>query len=86
MSQFFLELIRDFSYLSAICPASAENKKNGKMKIPPLSTTSVPGSVPTLSASEKLMKIISAKRNTLSLNAPKNWTTNNGANRVDRNN
>jgi hypothetical protein len=33
---------RDRSYLSASCPAVAENRKNGRMKSAPLSMISVP--------------------------------------------
>ena len=37
-------MMRDFSYLSASCPAVAENRKNGRMKSPAHRFTSVPES------------------------------------------
>ena len=49
-----------FSYLSAIWPAVAENRKNGSMNIPPAMMTSTLLLMDVRSASVKAMKITSA--------------------------
>ena len=60
---------RDFSYLSASCPAVAENRKKGKMKTPPAIFTSV--SVESVKeAAPNANRMTSAFLKTLSFSAP----------------
>jgi hypothetical protein len=76
----------DFSDLSAICPAVAENKKKGRMKIP---GNKVARHAP-LSEVKSLVwntaMVMKAVLKTLSLSAPKNWVQKNGKKRFSRNN
>ena len=73
------------TYLSATCPAMAENKKNGAVKIQPAIGTSSSGSKPFMLSSCHVTKVISASFKNWSLNAPKIWAKNNGAKRRENN-
>ena len=72
-------MMRDFSSLSAICPAVAEKRKNGRMKMPPAGSPAVgrPRPAPAPNAN----RMTRAFLNTLSLRAPRNCVQKNGANR-----
>ena len=74
-------ITRVFSYLSASCPANAENKTNGKMNTAPAAFTSKFESIPTSVIPPNAMKIIMPFLNTLSFIAPKNCVQKNGAKR-----
>ena len=69
----FITLIRkDFSNLSASCPAVEEKRKKGSMKRPAIEVIRIWAFNPYSSASLKVISIIRAFLNRLSLNAPKN--------------
>ena len=69
------------SYLSAICPALAENRKNGKMNTPAAAATISGALMPACCAIEKVTRKTIAFLKTLSLNAPRDWVTNSGRKR-----
>ena len=69
----FIILIRkDFSNLSASCPAVEEKRKNGSIKRPAIQVIRIWAFNPYSSASLKVIRIIRAFLKRLSLNAPKN--------------
>jgi hypothetical protein len=74
-----ITISRDFSSLSAICPASAENRKYGRMKMAGASVAYNPSSSSGTAMNSNMLMI--ACRYTLSLNAPSAWTTKNGRKR-----
>ena len=76
---------RDFSYLSAICPAVAENRKKGSTNSPAAAFTAK--SADSAATMPPYTNITDrAALNRLSLNAPKNWVMNSGAMRRVANN
>jgi len=82
-SSFTARMMRVFSSLSASCPAVAEKRKNGKMKMPPARFTSTSGDTGAVAA-PNANRITSAFLKTLSLSAPRNCVQKNGANRRSR--
>ena len=74
-----ITISRDFSSLSAICPASAENRKYGRMKMAGARVAYNPSSSSGTAMNSNMLMI--ACRYTLSLNAPSAWTTKNGRKR-----
>ena len=62
----------DFSYLSASCPAVAENRKNGRMKSAPATFASSLWFIPATSTPWNVTRITSPLRKMLSLSAPRN--------------
>src|SRR3990167_5518085 len=77
-----IEISRDFSYLSASCPAVAENRKNGRIKIPAAKMTRICGLMPSRFAKRYVISITRAFLKVLSLKAPKNWVINKGKKRL----
>ena len=75
---------RDFSYLSASCPAVAESSTNGAMNTAPARFTSVFASAPLMPAAWNARKMTSAFLNRLSFSAPANCVQKNGAKRRSR--
>ena len=78
-------MMRVFSNFSAICPADAENRKNGRMN----SAGAMFEYEVICSIDSPIWKPMSctvALRNTLSLNAPDAWVRKNGRNRRSRSN
>ena len=73
-------MLADFSNLSAICPAVAENRKNGKIKIPAAIVTKIPGSISEESSKLKMIITIRACLIILSFIAPRNWVMKSGKN------
>ena len=71
----------DFSYLSASCPAVAENRKNGRIKMPAASVTSSLPSIPAFSARRYRIRMAIALRKKLSLAAPRKKVMSSGRNR-----
>ena len=80
-SSFVARMTRALSYLSASCPAVAENRKKGRMKSAPARFTSTSGRIPPACATWNAIRMTSAFLKTLSLNAPRNWVVKNGPNR-----
>ncbi len=72
---------RDFSTLSAIWPAVAENTTYGRMNSAGITMLSVAGLIDVQFSASKVSMTSSAVLNRLSLKAPKNWVQKNGANR-----
>ena len=68
-----MRISRALSYLSANCPALAENRKNGKMNTPAAAATSIGASSPVFCAIEKVTRKTIAFLKALSLNAPRAW-------------
>ncbi|MPN01785.1 hypothetical protein SDC9_148997 [bioreactor metagenome] len=73
---------KDFSCLSASCPAVEEKRKNGSMKRPAIEVISNCAFSPYSSASLNVINITRAFLNRLSLNAPKNCVRKSGRNRL----
>ncbi len=72
------------SYLSASCPAVAENRKKGRMKMPAARLASSSGLSVVQLAAWKVSSTTMAFFSTLSLSAPRNWVTKSGAKRRAR--
>ena len=72
---------RDFSTLSAIWPAVAENTTYGRMNSAGMTMFSVAGLIEVQFSASKVSITSSAVLNRLSLKAPKNWVQKNGAKR-----
>jgi hypothetical protein len=72
------------SYLSASCPAVAENRKKGRMNTPAARLASSSGLSVVQLAAWKVSSTTIAFFSTLSLSAPRNWVTNSGAKRRAR--
>src|ERR1700693_5333079 len=79
-------MIRALSYLSASCPAVAENRKKGRMNSPAQRLTNVPALRVVRLAAWNASMMTSAFLYTLSLNAPRNCVQKNGKKRRSRNN
>ena len=73
---------KDFSYLSASCPAVEEKRKKGSMKRPAMEVMSNCAFSPYSSASLNVISMTRAFLNKLSLNAPKNCVRKSGRNRL----
>ena len=71
----------DFSYLSASCPALAENRKKGRMNKPAARLTNVSVSFAVWLTMPNVTSTTSAFLNRLSLKAPRNWVTKKGPKR-----
>src|SRR3990172_1589449 len=80
-ASFTSRMIRALSYLSASCPAVAENRKNGRMNTPAARLTVTSGARPARPAVWNAIRMTSAFLNTLSLNAPRSWVAKNGPKR-----
>ena len=76
-----MRIRRALSYLSAICPALAEKRKKGRMKIARQAFASSLGSREVKRAPWKLMRMTSAFFSTLSFSAPRNCVAKRGRKR-----
>ena len=81
---FTRRIMWDFSNLSAICPALAENKKKGRIKMPGNKVANIAPSWEVNWAVWNTAMVIKAVLKTLSLSAPKNCVQKNGKNRLSR--
>src|SRR5262245_49201168 len=82
-SSLTLRMMRPFSKRAESCPEVAENRKNGRMKIPPARLISVSVDM-TVVAAPNANRMTRAFLNRLSFSAPRNWVQKNGANRRAR--
>ena len=71
----------DFSYLSAIWPAVAENSMNGTMKMAPIRLTIIPASIDVSETAANATNTTNAFLKTLSLAAARNCVQKKGAKR-----